>query len=392
MLKMTLLSIKAAGSKRRGRTGFTLAAAVLALAALSPSVKAEALTLIDRAGREITLERPVERFVMSEGRYISVLALLRPENPVDGLVGTMSGLGDTDPALEAQLFSKFPSARDITRFGNQSADSVSVEKIIDLAPQVAIFGLSDHGPGSRAGETIEQLSAAGISVVFIDFRLDPLNNTLPSIELLGRILNAESHAADYSAFYRARMAKIRDRTADLTKRPSVFLQVHPGRFECCWGMADGMLGPFVSVAGGRNIADAVAPGPTAQHTAEFLLTENPEVWIGTASGTLEEHRTGATPVALGSGMTPEMAAESLGRYLSAPEFQALDAVRQGRAHSVWHNFYNSPFNIVALEAFAKWIHPELFRDLDPQDTMRTILERFTPFGLEGTYTATVPHD
>ena len=157
-------------------------------------------------------------------------------------------------------------------------------------------------------------------------------------------------------------------------------------------MAEGMLGPFVTVAGGRNIADTVAPGPTAQHTAEFLLTENPDVWIGTASGTLEEHLATASPVALGAGMTREMAAESLGRYLSAPEFQALDAVRQGRAHSIWHNFYNSPFNIVALEAFAKWIHPELFEDTDPQATLQAILEQFTPFELEGTYTATVQRD
>lgn len=372
--------------------GFTVIAVYMAVATVPPKLKAEPLTLVDLAGRTVTLERPVSRFVMSEGRYIPLLALLRPQDPTAGLVGTMSGLGDTDPALEAQLFEKFPSARGIARFGNRSADSVSAEKIISLAPQLAIFGLSDHGPGSRAGELIDQLSAAGVTVVFIDFRLDPLNNTLPSIELLGQILNAEARASDYAAFYQDRMIRIRNRTADIAKRPSVFLQVHPGRFECCWGMAEGMLGPFVTVAGGRNIADAVAPGPTAQHTAEFLLTENPDVWIGTASGTLEEHLATASPVALGAGMTHEMAGESLERYLSAPEFQALDAVRQGRAHSIWHNFYNSPFNIVALEAFAKWIHPELFEDTDPQATLQTILERFTPFELEGTYTATVQRD
>ena len=372
--------------------GFTVIAVYMAVATVPPKLKAEPLTLVDLAGRTVTLERPVSRFVMSEGRYIPLLALLRPQDPSVGLVGTMSGLGDTDPALEAQLFEKFPSARDIARFGNRSADSVSAEKIISLAPQLAIFGLSDHGPGSRAGELIDQLSAAGVTVVFIDFRLDPLNNTLPSIELLGQILNAEARASDYAAFYQDRMIRIRNRTADIAKRPSVFLQVHPGRFECCWGMAEGMLGPFVTVAGGRNIADAVALGPTAQHTAEFLLTENPDVWIGTASGTLEEHLAKASPVALGAGMTREMAVESLGRYLSAPEFQALDAVRQGRAHSIWHNFYNSPFNIVALEAFAKWIHPELFSDIDPQTTLQTILEEFTPFELEGTYTATVQRD
>ncbi len=377
---------------RAGRIGLVLAMLGLALAANLSQARAETFSLTDLAGREVKLKLPITRFVMSEGRYIPLLALLRPEDPTAGLVGTMSGLGDTDPALELQLFNGFPAARDIPRFGNQSADSVSVEKIIDLAPQLAIFGLSDHGPSSRAGELIDQLSAAGVAVVFIDFRLDPLKNTLPSIELLGRIFGEEARASDYSEFYRARMERVRQRAANASKKPSVFLQVHPGRFECCWGMAEGMLGPFVELAGGTNIADAVAPGPTAQHTAEFLLTENPDVWIGTASGTSEEYLANSSPVALGARMSQEMAAESLKRYLSAPEFQALDAVRNGRAHSIWHNFYNSPFNIVALEAFAKWIHPELFHDIDPHATLQTIFERFTPFQLEGTYSASVQRD
>lgn len=372
---------------RRGVWSGLLAACLAAL-----PVKAETIRVTDLAGREVVLTMPVDRFIVSEGRYIPLLALLRPDNPVEGLVGMMSPLSWTEPAVEAQLFERFPDAREIPLFGHRTADSVSVEKIILLAPQVAIFGLSDHGPGAKAAELIGLLEASGTAVVFIDFRLDPLNNTLPSLELLGRILGAEQRAAAYAAFYRDRLADIDRRLADATEEPTVFLQAHPGRFECCWGMADGMLGPFIGRLGGRNIADAVAPGPTAHHTAEFLLTENPDVWIGSASGTAEEYREGAPPVALGAGLTPAEAAESLRRYLSAPEFQALDAVRSGRAHSIWHNFYNSPFNIVAVEAFAKWLHPEAFADLDPQDTLERIYTEFIGFELEGTYLGSLPRE
>jgi len=357
-------------------------------------LQAASLVVTDLAGREVVIETPVERFVLSEGRYIPLLALLRPAAPVEGLVGMMSPLGWTEPALEAQLLARFPAAAEIPLFGIRSAESVSVEKIIDLAPQVAIFGLGDHGPGAKAAELIGQLQAAGTAVVFIDFRLDPLHNTLASVDLLGRIFGAEERAAAYGAFYRARLAEIDRRIAiaGAGEKPRVFLQAHAGRFECCWGMADGMLGPYIERLGGRNIADAVAPGPTAQHTAEFLLTENPDVWIGTASGTAKEYREGALPVALGAGVDAEMAVASLGRYLAAPEFQALDAVRSGRAHSIWHNFYNSPFNIVAVEAFAKWLHPQRFADADPQETLRLIYRTWLPFDLEGTYLATLPHD
>ncbi len=368
-----------------------VAAVLLALTLVSPA-RAERIEVVDLAGRAVALDLPVDRFVISEGRYIPLLALLRPDSPVSGLVGMMSPLGHTQPELEAQLFRRFPAARDIPLFGRGSADSVSVEKIIDLRPQLAIFGLGDHGPGARNAELLHQLQAAGIAIVFIDFRQDPMQNTLPSIELLGQLLGAPDRAQAYGAFYRERRARIEQRVRQSKQRPTVFVQAHPGRFECCWGMADGMLGPFVGLAGGRNIADAVAPGPTAQHTAEFLLTENPDVWIGTASGTVGEYRQGASPVALGPGLGAAEAADSLKRYLSAPEFRALDAARSGRAHAIWHNFYNSPFNIVALEAFARWIHPELFADIDPQQTLAAIHREFLPFDLEGTYFATVPRD
>ncbi len=354
--------------------------------------QAKPLELIDLAGRKVTVETPVSRFGLSEGRYIATLSLLRENNPVEGLVGMMSPLKWTHPVLEQKLFSKFPKAKNIPVFGTKGADSVSAEKIIDLRPEVIILGLGDHGPNSKAKELIDQLEAAGIKIIFIDFRQNPLKNTLPSLKILGQLFGAEERAQAYIDFYQDRMDTIRTRLENVIDKPKVFLQVHAGRRECCWGMADGMLGPFVEYAGGNNIADKIAPGPTALHTHEFLLLENPDVWIATASGTIPEFESGALPVTTGAGVTTQIAEESLTRYLATSEFQAMDAIRNGRAHSFWHNFYNSPLNIVVLEAFAKWIHPTLFKDINPQQTLNTLYNRFMPVEIDGTYFATYRHD
>ncbi len=362
---------------------------VLLLAWVAQPAAAGAIEVTDLAGRTVAVASPVERYVISEGRYLPLIALLRPDDPLAGLVGMMNPLGWTQPGLEAQLFERYPEARDLPLFALGGADSVSVEQIIELRPELAILGLSDHGPGAESFELIRQLEESGTAIVFIDFRLDPLNNTIPSIELLGRLLGAEERAAEYVDFYRQRLDRIAERATEVATRPKVFLQAHPGRFECCWGMADGMLGPVVGFVGGANISNAVAPGPTAQHTAEFLLVEDPDVWIGTASGTLEEFLAGGTPVTLGDDVPPEMAEASLARYLAAPEFRHMSAVTNGRAHAIWHNFYNSPFNIVAFEAFATWIQPELFADLEPHATLQEIYDRFLPFEREGTYMATL---
>lgn len=343
------------------------------------------INITDIAGRQVVLPQAAKRFVMSEGRYVVPLSIVRPENPVAGLVGLMSNIGLANPQLQKQVFERFPEAQHIANFGGRAENSVSVEKIIDLAPEVAIFGLQDHGPGSRNGELLAQLSAAGIKVVFIDFRMDPLKNTRRSIEILGQIFDEQENAQKYVAYYQQKLDQITEKVSQLDARPRVFFQAHAGRFDCCVAFADGMLGPFVEAAGGTNIADAVAPGPTSTHTEEFLLTQDPDIWITSASGTFTDYQAGKKPVALGYGMNKETAQISLARYLDKPEFQALTAVNQGRAYAIWHNYYNSPLNIVALEAFAKWIHPNVFEGLDPEQSMLDIQQKFTPFDIKGIY-------
>lgn len=350
------------------------------------------LTVTDLAGRSVTLPQPITRFVVSEGRYLLALALVQPENPVRGLVGMMKPLTWTYPELNTQLQAQFPAMGRLEYFGQGDSASVSAEKIIALAPQLAIFGLADHGPGPAQTELIQQLEKAGTQVVFIDFRLDPLHHTVPSLALLGQVLGAQTQqrADAFIAYYQQKRTAIEQKVASVKSRPRVFLQAHAGRFKCCVAMADGMLGPFIDVAGGTNIADAVAPGPTSRHTLEFLLQSNPDVWIGTASATATDVQAGKPWVGVGPDITAQQAQRTLSSYLAPRQFQALDAVANGRAHAIWHDFYNSPLNIVALEAFAQWLHPALFRDVNPDATMAEIYQRFLPFSWSGSAAVSLP--
>ncbi|WP_142848370.1 hypothetical protein [Telmatospirillum sp. J64-1] len=65
-------------------------------------------------------------------------------------------------------------------------------------------------------------------------------------------------------------------------------------------------------------------------------------------------------------------------------------MQDGRVHALWHNFYNSPMNLLAIEALATWIHPELFSDIDPAATLAEINERFLPVPFQGTYWSSLP--
>jgi iron complex transport system substrate-binding protein len=40
-------------------------------------------------------------------------------------------------------------------------------------------------------------------------------------------------------------------------------------------------------------------------------------------------------------------------------------------------------NVVAVEAMARWIHPEFFSDIDPDETIKQINRRFSAVPLTG---------
>ncbi|MCW2307692.1 ABC transporter substrate-binding protein [Rhodobium gokarnense] len=370
------------------RTGAALRSFLLCWAVLAASL-AHAEEVTDLAGRTVTIEKPAETIVVGDGRILSAIALLDRKDPLHRVKALLSDLRLTDGDLLSTLSRHFERMKTLPIYAGKG-DSVSAETIISLAPDAAVFGLQDHGPGASNTELIAQLEEAGTTVVFIDFRQHPMENTVPSIILLGKLLGREDEAREYTDFYEAHRARIAERVAGFTgERPTVFLHAHPGRFDCCVGMANGMLGPFVTLAGGRNISAAVTPAVVGRHTLEFVLAEDPDVWIGTASGSLEDFEAGRPIVVLGTKSNGEIAHASLQAALEADGLEALSAVQAGRAHAIWHNFYNSPLNIYALESFAKWIHPHLFADLDPDETLAEIHRRFLGYPLNGLYSVSL---
>lgn len=360
-----------------------LAAALIAL--LAGTVAPAAREVTDLAGRTVTLPASVERIVIGEGRYLPALAILDRADPTRRVVGMMGEYEQVDPASYARYRAAFPRIDGIMRIGRASQDSFSLEQALALRPQVAIFGLDGHGPGSRSARVIEVLERAGVAVVFIDFRVDPLGNTPRSMELLGRVLGREAEAADFLAVWHEAYDTVRSRLA--TARPApprVFIESRVGLMPCCETMVHGMMGSFVSAAGGINVADGIVAGEAGSVSLEYLLTHPPDVYIGTAIGSAASAADHPW-IALGPDVPREVARTTLARATNRTGIAQLSAVRTGRAHAIWHHFYNSPFNVAAMQMFAKWLHPELFADLDPDALLRDFHRRFQPFAMEGTY-------
>ena len=371
---------------RRTLAGAALSACLLA-SILAPA-PAAAGTVTDLAGRQVDIPARVERIILGESRLLPAHAILERGDPTARLVGMQDDLRQLDPNTYAQFRAVAPRLDDIPRLGRSSSETFSVERAIGSVPDLAIFGVEGHGPGAQSRQVIDALEAVGTRIVFIDFRGDPLVNTPRSIEVLGQALGREAEAAAFVAEWRGQLALVTDRLAQAKPaRPTVFLESRVGFSEdCCDTMARSMMAHFLEAAGAENIGAALLPGATGKVSLEKLLASQPRFWAGTAVGRPGmEQQPGHPRIVLGSGASAAMARESLAAALARPGVRELDAVREGRVFAIWHHFYTSPFNVVAVQALAKWLHPDLFQDLQPEETMAAMYERFQPFHLSGTY-------
>ncbi|RFA29003.1 iron ABC transporter substrate-binding protein [Alkalilimnicola ehrlichii] len=342
--------------------------------------------ITDLAGREVTVPDKVERILLGEDRFIHALAILERPDPLARVAAMLGQFRELDPVTYAQYQERFPHLAEVTRVGHTSAASFSVEQAIAAQPDIAFLGLIGHGPTVEDRATVARLERAGITVVFVDFRKDPLANTPRSIEVMGKVLGRTQEAEEYLDFYRSEMARVLDVIeARQPRSPTVFIESRVGFAEgCCETMVNGMLGQFVDRLGGRNLAQGLIPGTHGVVSLEFLLSEQPDVYIATAIGTNADGP--RTPyIALGAGVDSERAYASLDRAMQRRGIAQLESVRAERAHAIWHTFYDSPFNVVAVQVFAQWLYPGLFPDLDPRATHEEIFARFQPVPLDGTY-------
>lgn len=354
--------------------------------ALSPTAN-----VTDIVGRTVAIPEKVDHILLGEGRFLYAMAILEGDAPLARIAGWQGELAFADPNGWVQYQRRYPLIDRIPVIGKSSEESVSFEKTLSVRPDIAIFGLGGHGPGPQSN-LVQALQKAGIPVVFIDFRSSPVAHTLASIRILGRAIHREAQAEAYARFYEAHFNRIRTRVGSLpdSSKPRVFAELLAGVWDgCCHTVGQGNLGEFITAAGGINIAQGKVPGAIGDLNLESVIGQDPDIYIATGS-----RPQGNRPMLkAGAGISLAEMQASLATLTSRTGFATLKAVREGHAHGLWHNFYDTPTNILAIEVMAKWFHPDLFADVDPQQTLNEINRRFlSGLPMQGTYWGTLaPH-
>jgi iron complex transport system substrate-binding protein len=118
-----------------------------------------------------------------------------------------------------------------------------------------------------------------------------------------------------------------------------------------------------------------------QLSLEFILAANPYAYVATG-GPFGGARGGVT---MGTGATVQETRESLARVIESQGLGGLSAVREGRAHALWHGFNDTPAHYLAVEALARWLHPDRMRGIDPDSSLAELNDRFLAIKMQGTY-------
>lgn len=344
------------------------------------------LTVTDLSGQEVTIKTEPQRIIVQDGRDLLTLALLDRDNPFQRVVAWNNQLKRTDVSLWTTLEKTWPQAKNALDMKFNDSGEVNLEQVISKNPQLFIAELRAK-PALEQSGVIRTLAKAGIPVVFLDLFDHPVKDAPASVALLGEVLNREPEAKAYTDFYAAHLAAIKQGIADAhqagAKTPSVFIEAHAGATGangCCFTHSNVGWGELVATAGGDNIGAHLFSTPTATVAMEKVLAENPDVYIFTGS---KSTKNASIMIPFGYDVSANEIQKAFAALLARTGFSSLKAVQDGNVYGIYHQFYNHPYNIAAIEALAKDFYPQQFANVDPSKTYTEILTQFTKIPSQG---------
>ena len=369
--------------------------AVLAMGLLVSTVWpafAEKVTVKDVTGRDVEVNVPVKHVILGEGRQIYFLAALDKNNPFEHVVGWRDDLPKADPETYEAYLAKYPDIAKLPKFGGMKDGTFDIEQAVALKPDVILMNIDAKTATEEAGY-IEKLGKVGIPLVYVDFREKPMENTEPSMRLMGKLMGKEAVAEDFIKFRSDSIKRVTDvLEKENPKKPVVFVERAGGYSDdCCMSFGNENFGKMVEIAGGINMAKGIIPGTFGTVNPEQIIASNPDQIIITG-GKWDAYVPGGNWVGVGYGADLKEARRKLEALTKRPGFTGVKAVENGNVHAIWHQFYNNPYQFVAIQEITKWLHPDLFKDLDPEATFKQLHERFLPLEYKPGYFVSLKND
>ena len=311
--------------------------------------KEKELTFVDDLGEAVTVSKPVKRIVVLSHDTAEILRALDAKDKIVGI----------SPSIQDEVF--FPELSKLPNIGGWYTPDY--EAILTVNPD-AVMLYANFG----ATEFKEKLP--GVTIIALKFMHPPTGNKedtdlAQSTRTLGYILDKEDEAEEFCDWYEGYFNIIKSRTDGLSEeeKPRVYAEW----LRDYYTFNSGQVHKMCIISGGRNIA-ADLPD-SGEVDPEWVIEQNPDVIVKNPYYVY---------IPCGYGVDDPTAIKELREeIMSRPGWGHLAAVKDGRVYMIEASrMQTGPANVIGAVYQAKWFHPELFKDLDPEAIHHEFLARF----------------
>lgn len=360
-----------------------LTTSILVLSSQSILADTFPVTVTDVAGRTITIDQEPKNIALSTGRVFPLLEIVYKQEAAKHLVAWRDDMRVSAPSMYASYTKDFPELKNVLKVGKIKSGEFDTERFITMKnkPDLFVIDISNVKLAEEKG-LIKKLDKAGIKVLAIDFREDPIKNTILSVTSLATALGHKEQGQKFADYYQKHVDALANKITSLSTEKlnrKVFIERAAGyRESCCHTFATGNMGAYVPFLKAINIADKPLDGAiTGQMSAESVITSQPDIYIMQTTGWIDKN--GDPKAGVPFGYAPVNTAaikKATSALLKRHWMEPIAAYQNKEVYSIYMPFYNSPYNLVAMEYFAKWIYPEQFKNLNPESTFEEMNKRF----------------
>jgi len=326
---------------------------------LGHAVFATQQTITDDVKREVTLNIPVKRVVTFNKYNTEFFRAVGGQSILVGMAQDTNKLTNYWPGLSKNVIA------------GQNQREPNYEKIVALKPDLVVF--PRNGAWEKAAEKLKQFD---IPVVVIT-GWDVLKHT-NNIDLIGKLTGKSNRASQLNALHKKYTDMIADRLNGVQKR-TIYLEKTVNYTTSVPG--SGWHDMLVQ-AGAKNIFDDIdiAKQPKSKGNKhqlsidpESILRRNPDIIVKQ----------------IGTDFVPpsqEKMAKAIQDLKKRPAWSELNAVKQERVYIMSYFIAGGISKLIGKLYIAKWLYPEKFQDVNPDQVAKEWIETFQGVKYPGSHT------
>ena len=311
---------------------------------------------VNAFGNASRVKHPLERIILVYDNAAEIIRILNAQEKVVGV--------DTEGSSGAigKYPTYFPEFVNLPSIGNRN--DCDVEAILQLKPDAVILGTKSACPYLE-----DKLEGSGIDVVY----LETWSKGTSSLMILSYMLDGVDEAKEYLEWKNEYLDMVKERVATIpeSERLRVFVD-RPGNTTVTRGSG---YSEAIELAGGINIAAdltdslRVDAGVSSQNTlppveTEWVLEENPDVIIG---------------LSWNGGYEVDNESVLKERYDQITGTAGFGDTNAGKDNRIYVTYFVNTLGAgdhIGVMYFAKWLYPDLFQDLDPEQVHQEFIDRF----------------